>query len=106
LRLDADIAEEIVIIEARRALMGFVESSNSKSKTIEAVKELMDMVAFSNDVIRPLINLCKPKRKPMVLETSQKNKNISTTDVSEFGEHIQRHQLLKCFYFSDWFLKP
>jgi hypothetical protein len=55
LRLDNMIAREIFDEEARKVLMNFVSISRTKSNRLDAIKEIKNMVLFSEIVVSPLI---------------------------------------------------
>lgn len=54
-RLDTEIAKEILSNTARKAFMGFISRSRNKANKLEAAKELKALVYFSNLVVTPLL---------------------------------------------------
>ena len=54
-RLDPEIAKEVLSSTARKAFMGFISRSRNKANKLEAAKELKALVYFSNIVVTPLL---------------------------------------------------
>lgn len=54
-RLDSELAKEILSTTARKAFMGFISRSRNKANKLEAAKELKALVYFSNIVVTPLL---------------------------------------------------
>ena len=54
-RLDADLAREVLGTAARKAFLGYVTRSRNQRDRLEAAKELKKLVFFSNLVIAPLL---------------------------------------------------
>ena len=54
-RLDAELAKELLSNTARKAFMGFITRSRNKPNKLESAKELKALVYFSNIVVTPLL---------------------------------------------------
>ena len=62
MRLEPALASEILDATARRAFLGFVSRSRTKSNRLDAAKELKGLVFFSNIVVAPLLEDLKVRR--------------------------------------------
>lgn len=54
-RLDPELAKELLSSTVRKAFMGFISRSRNKANRLEAAKELKSLVFFSNMVVTPLL---------------------------------------------------
>lgn len=54
-RLDPELAKEMLSTTAKKAFMGFITRSRNKPNKLEAAKELKALVYFSNLVVTPLL---------------------------------------------------
>ena len=54
-RLDPELAKEILGSTVRKAFMGFISRSRNKANRLDAAKELKSLVFFSNMVVTPLL---------------------------------------------------
>ena len=54
-RLDPELAKDLLSSTARKAFMGFITRSRNKANKLESAKELKALVYFSNLVVTPLL---------------------------------------------------
>ncbi|KAK3247525.1 hypothetical protein CYMTET_42978 [Cymbomonas tetramitiformis] len=61
LKLDKDLAIELLGVNVRKAFAGMIKTAKNKSTRLEQAKELKKMVFFSNLVVSPLIEGIRPE---------------------------------------------
>jgi hypothetical protein len=86
LRLEPDIAKEVLSNAVRAKFMNYIKEARSvgRGKPIEAAKKLKELVFFSNMVVVPLLDELKPKEEaPAVVEAEVVGEEAPTEEEKE-----------------------
>jgi hypothetical protein len=92
LRLDDDMASQIIHFEARKVLMQFVSAYRNKIKRHDASKELRNMILFSNFVVSPILDDGQGNgEKNLISRSEQKDKHPKVWKIDSFNKKNEKN---------------